>query len=223
MFTKSEDGIITFTDTSKITYEQWSLMLKKLNYVGYDFEDTDQVKEYFDRHRPLNKDQSDIVISVLKKKPIGYRMTSRKKESYLRRSVEHFGTTTRWEKAGYVLTNGLMLNFAGECPRRVFDHRDIKEIVTHPQMIGQFSENTCAMIEFINYGHIRCRTDGFETATRLTPDQKQTIRDYMDFDGSIFIDVMNPNGNVARHFEYYSWCPERMFNDINRYFDDIGL
>lgn len=223
MFTKDENGIITFEDTSPITYDQWVLIRRRLNHIGFDFPDEDSVKEYFDRHKPLRKDQSDIVISVLKKKPIGYRMTSQKKERYLRRSVEQFGVTYNWEQAGYLLTDGTMLNFAGNCPRRVCDHRDIQSVVTKPQQIDGYNKNTCAMIEFMNYGHIRCQSSGFETATKLTREQKETIEKYMYVDGWIFVDIMNPNGNTVKHFEYQEWCPHRMFNDIDKYFDILNV
>ena len=219
MFTKDANGIITFEDTSPITYAQWVLIKRRLNHIGFDFPDEDSVKEYFDRHKPLRKDQSDVVISVLKKKPIDYKMTSQKKERYLRRSVETFGTTLNWEKTGYILTDGKMLNFAGCQPRRVYDHRDIKRVVTRPQMIEPYSKESCAMIEFINYGHIRCTSSGFETATRLTPEQKDTIRKYMYIDGWIYIDIMNPNGNTVKQFEYHEWSPSKMFKDIDSYFD----
>ena len=221
MFTKDSDGCITFQDTSKLTFNQFHLMMTRMNHIGYDFPDETSVREYFDRHRALNKDQSDIVCSVLRGKGIAPKISDNKKRRYVDGAIKLFGLTDEWLKAGYLTEDGKLLDFSEGDYKRVRDHRDIKEIIKKPKQIDNMSKGTCAMIEFMNCGNIRVKDCGFETAGCLTSAQLRAIDDYMFADGTIFIDIMNYTGKTVMSTAYDEYDLDRIDHDINAYFKSL--
>lgn len=65
--------------------------------------------------------------------------------------VEHYGTTTNLELAGWLLPNGKMLDFSEGQDMRILDHRDIKDF--DPNYTD--GNGTISLIRFMNNGNIR--------------------------------------------------------------------
>lgn len=223
MFTKTEDGRVVFNDVSKITDRQLELMYNRVRYLTYDFHSKEELKAFFGEGHPLQEDISLAVLSVLGRRQFFRPYTDKRKEYYRQCALKAYRPTHEWRLAGYILSDGTMLNFSYDGYIRTEDHREVKSFVRKPRMIDDNSFNNCAMIEFINCGNIRVSSDGFEVSSRLTYDQKDTIRKYMPCDGYHYVDIMNFQGRAAKKFTYDEWNPERMFNDINQYFDSIAM
>jgi len=175
-------------------------------------------------------DWTDIVNSELLNgeklttKPLKSEITEAQKtnnQELIDKAAKHFGTTDNFKVAGYLTTDGKLLDFSGihygggsanDYRSRGVDHRDISEI-----------ENT-DIIDFMSYGNIRLKpeTDGFEITQKPTPEQFTMLKKYIrSMKQGALVDVSNPNGKEEFSFEYpKNTNPERIINDIKRYFDD---
>ena len=84
-----------------------------------------------------------------------------------RKAVKKFHTTTRLNKASYLLTTGSMLDFSDGQGYRVQDHREISDILNLPD----YAEYSTGMILFMNMGNIRLQTYGIDIAAMPTERQ----------------------------------------------------
>lgn len=140
------------------------------------------------------------------------------------KAINHFGTTTNILEAGYILTNGKMLDFSGkkdggESNVRYMDHRDIGEILE--------SSSTNALIDFMNLGNIRLNPEskGVDISIKPTKEQLLTLRDYINyFNGEIIVDISSLKGWSIESFQYNKrTSSSKIINDIINHFNNNKL
>ncbi len=214
---KNDKGCIRFDNTDGITYDTWTKILNALNHLGYGMPDETSVKEYFNRGIYLQKDQSDEVIRVLSNEQQKIPYTKKKIENDNLKAKEMFGTTEIIDYAGYILTDGDMLNFTYDGYQRDMDHREISHAI-HPDSDG-YSDG---LIQFVTYGNIRVMPNGIELSKRPTQPQIRRIAEFIRHKDSIYVEIANNFGHVVQTFDYT--CPistARIISDVNEYFDLI--
>jgi hypothetical protein len=190
--------------------------LEKQGFGGARFYDTNL--------KTLKQDIENIAIfnpELVSGKPKFSTVTvdTKERDELVEKAKEHFGTTTNFKEAGYILPDGSMLDFSGKriggsAGRRDMDHREINEIGTE-------------MTPFMEMGNIRLHTEsnGIELASKPTKEQLRTIADFArDRNGKVWVDFLkrvDENTIMADHaVGYESASPAKVVNDINKYYDD---
>ena len=142
---------------------------------------------------------------------------------FRKQAVKEFGYTPYFYDAGYIVTNGKMLNFSGEKGKhfgsRGQDHRAIETIYAT-------TERTDALNRFINEGNIRIvpESPGIDVsaATEPTSEQYATIKkflyQYAD-KGYFSIDISDNSGKVVGSLEYENRIfPAKVIDDLKHYY-----
>lgn len=212
---------IKFTDTSSISYEQWKKLLRCINYLGYGIPDEDFLKSYFDRGNWLNEDQSEVALKVLFGESVSEKCDKEIVAKYNALAIEHYGTTYSWNKAGYLLTTGELLDFSEGQYTREQDHRNIRCILDDDVMVGDGYSD--ALITFVNFGNARLQSNGMEISRPLTIQQKRRVAAHLYGCGEFYVDIANTKGTVIKSFVYEVARPSRVFADIEEYFESISL
>ena len=139
---------------------------------------------------------------------------------------KHFGTTYKIAEAGYLLTDGKLLDFSGRhegAPGgyRTVDHRDITDALGEDYGEGEYSGG---MVRFMGEGNIRLSPEsgGINLSVKPNKAQLDTLDRYItNFRGEVILDIDDANGNTVVSVEYpkrtYS---KRIINDIIAYFDN---
>lgn len=144
-------------------------------------------------------------------------------EYFRKQAVNEFGYTPYFYDAGYITSNGKMLNFSGEKGRhfgsRGEDHRAIGVIYAE-------TSGTDAMNRFMKDGNIRIMAEspGIDISTALEPTKEQyaTIRKFInEYAGKEYfnVDLSDESGRVIGSLEYENHINStRILNDIKHYF-----
>lgn len=149
-------------------------------------------------------------------------------ETYRRKAaVEQFGTTNRFEEAGFLLPDGRMLDFSGgERGARTRDHRDIRGVFG-PAELGRGATGTDALNRFLAEGNIRvmAETPGVDLCAKTKPtnDQIAAISRMASTLGNakhrFGLDISDENGNrVATRWYEGHIRGERIANDIRAFY-----
>lgn len=121
---------------------------------------------------------------------------------------DHFGTTNNFDVAGYMLKDGLMLDFSGRhwgdttSKMRQVDHRDLLEV---EDVFEEYDDGTDAMIAFINSGNIRLLPEegGINLFSSPSKAQEKTLEKYINhFRGSITIDFDDESGKTVKTLSF---------------------
>ena len=143
----------------------------------------------------------------------------------------HFGSTKNYDVAGYILGNGIMLDFSGKhwsgehSPRGVWDsrqvdHRDIQEVLGNRGSNNGFN----AMIDMIGNGNIRLMPEvgGINLAVKPNSTQMSQLRGYINhFKGEVEIDIDEVGGDTIHTFRYTRGTSStKVLADIKAYFDE---
>lgn len=219
-FIKNEKGCVKFNDTSGITWSMWNKLLARINYLNYGIPDVDDLKKYFDRGVFLQPDQSMEVLKVFGELHETEEWSEDKIKSDNTIAKEAFGTTEDINLAGYILTDGTMLDFSYDHWMRDRDHREI----AGPLNINTEDSASAGLIQFVNYGNIRVLYHGLEMSKR--PNQKQysaIARFVRTSPKGYYIDISNNEGDVVKEFYYDFAMFGHVMNDINSYFDSIAI
>lgn len=216
-----QNGNARFIDTSDISHEQFVKILHKFQYIGYsDFTEPDEIKAYFDRHMPLNSDQTEIILQVLKNKKPEALYPEDQMLSDIKTAVKTFGITSIFSRAGYLLPDGSLLDFSENQNHRTLDHRAINDVM-------EFDNASAAMVQFMTYGCVRITENSIDLIQPLTDQQKQTIRQQIRYlsrysNNSFYVDITNPNGYTVWSNAYHDLISvsiaDKLFNDIEKYF-----
>ena len=138
----------------------------------------------------------------------------------VQKAVRKYRTTSRIDRASYLLTTGSMLDFSDGQGYRVKDHREISEILNLPDY-AQYSDG---MIIFMNMGNIRLQTYGIDIASMPNDRQisalrgiiSEVMREYDEFT----VDFSKPNGNSDGSVTYPKGVASaRIISDIKNYFE----
>ena len=138
-------------------------------------------------------------------------------------AVEQFGTTSEFERAGYILPDGQMLDFARNDKTRDTDHREIM-CVFGP---AEVSEGTDALNKFLADGNVRVMAEapGVDLAADKAPTaaQLEQIREMAGSLGSeqrkFTLDISTTDGRVAASKEYSGRIDaDRVVREIRDYY-----
>ena len=142
----------------------------------------------------------------------------------LSKMMKHFGTTTNYDVAGYMLKNGKMLDFSGKhwgddySTSRQVDHRDIQEV------IDRGNNGINGMIDMIGNGNIRLMPEvgGINLAVAPNEEQIKVLTGYIrHFRGEVVVDVDAVGGDTIHTFTYNKGtAPMTVIRDIMQYFED---
>ena len=128
-----------------------------------------------------------------------------------------YGTVNDFRAAGYLLTDGSLLDFSGgetgrQYGTRVLDHRNI-------------SINGIDMNKFIALGNIRLMPEmpGFEICKKPTEQQVSVLQRFIRTlgmrKGYMMLDIMDENGHETFSEEYEPGEYGRIFSDIDKHID----
>ena len=142
---------------------------------------------------------------------------------FRKQAVKEFGYTPYFYDAGYITTNGKMLNFSGEKGQhfgsRGQDHRAIGAIYAD-------TDGTAALNRFVNDGNIRIVPESpgldLSATTEPTKEQYATIRKFIyqyANQGYFSIDISDQDGRVVGSLEYENRInPTRIIGDLQHYY-----
>lgn len=146
------------------------------------------------------------------------------KPEYRRKlAVEQFGTTDRFERAGYILPDGRMLNFAQNDGTRDTDHREILDAFGPAEV----SNGTEALNEFLADGNVRVMAEapGVDIAAKTPPTEQQLrqIRAMVEQLGSekrrFTLDISTTDGRVDASKEYSGKVDaDKVVREIREYY-----
>ena len=138
-------------------------------------------------------------------------------------AVEQFGTTSEFERAGYILPDGQMLDFARNDKTRDTDHREIMSVFGPAEV----SEGTDALNKFLADGNVRVMAEapGVDLAADKAPTaaQLEQIREMVGSLGSeqrkFTLDISTADGRVAASKEYSGRIDaDRVVREIRDYY-----
>ena len=138
-------------------------------------------------------------------------------------AVEQFGTTSEFERAGYILPDGQMLDFARNDKSRDTDHREIMSVFGPAEV----SEGTDALNKFLADGNVRVMAEapGVDLAADKAPTaaQMEQIREMVGSLGSeqrkFTLDISTTDGRVAASKEYSGRIDaDRVVREIRDYY-----
>lgn len=138
---------------------------------------------------------------------------------------EYFGTTYKVKEAGYICTDGKMLDFSGRHEGasggyRTVDHRDITDALGEDYGGEDYSGG---MIKFMSEGNIRVSPESGGINLSVAPNkaQRSTLDRYISsFRGGVILDIDRTNGDTIASVEYPKYTNSSVvFKDIDDYFD----
>ena len=138
---------------------------------------------------------------------------------------EYFGITYKVKEAGYITTDGKMLDFSGRhegAPGgyRTVDHRDITDALGEDYGGEDYSGG---MIKFMSEGNIRVSPESGGINLSVAPNkaQRSTLDRYISsFRGEVMLDIDRTNGDTIASVEYPKYTHSSVvFKDIDDYFD----
>ena len=136
---------------------------------------------------------------------------------------EQFGTTEDFNRAGYILPDGQMLNFAQNDRTRNTDHREIMSVFGPAEV----KTGTEALNEFLLDGNVRVMAEGpgidLSADTAPTAQQLEQIRQMAQELGSarrqFTLDISTADGRVAASKEYSGRVDaDRVVREIRDYY-----
>lgn len=146
------------------------------------------------------------------------------KPEYRRKlAVEQFGTTDRFERAGYILPDGRMLNFAQNDGTRDTDHREILDAFGPAEV----PNGTEALNKFLADGNVRVMAEapGVDIAAKTPPTEQQLrqIHAMVEQLGSekrrFTLDISTTDGRVAASKEYSGKVDaDKVVREIREYY-----
>ena len=186
--------------------------------------------EAYEKYSVLDKQlrelrsQEEYIERELSKRLLQREYTEEEVSKYASKAARKFHTTSRLSLAGYLTTNGSMLDFSEGQGYRVQDHREISSILDLPNYAG-YSDG---MIVFMNMGNIRLQTYGIDIAAM--PNAKQIsalrsiipeiMREYDEFS----VDFSTKTGNTDGSVTYpRGIATARIISDIKSYFETGNL
>ena len=143
----------------------------------------------------------------------------------VKRAEDYFGTTYKIKEAGYITTDGKMLDFSGRHEGanggyRTVDHREIGDALGEEYGVEDYSG---AMVRFIGEGNIRISPEmgGINLSVLPNKAQRGTLDRYIsNFRGEVILDIDNANGSTIASVEYPKYTHSSVvLKDIDDYFD----
>ena len=206
-------------------YQSYLEKRKKFNRRGAELES--RIGEVNDKLRQAQAEVENARQAVKQEQQKVYDTKAKAaggKPEYRRKlAVEQFGTTDRFERAGYILPDGRMLNFAQNDGTRDTDHREILDAFGPAEV----SNGTEALNEFLADGNVRVMAEapGVDIAAKTPPTEQQLrqIRAMVEQLGSekrrFTLDISTTDGRVAASKEYSGKVDaDKVVREIREYY-----
>lgn len=189
-------------------YQNYLAKRKEFNQRGAKLDD--RIGEVMERIRKANAQLEARRQAVQKDKQLAYNAAAEKAggaAAYHRQMAkEKFGTTGAFEKAGYILPDGEMLNFAQNEAARDTDHREIMDVFGPTDV----TEGTDALNKFLAEGNIRVMAEqpGIDLSASVEPtaQQLEQIREMAKTLGAekrqFTLDFSTKDGGIAATKDY---------------------
>jgi len=137
--------------------------------------------------------------------------------------VNHFGTTSDFDVAGFILKDGRMLDFSGKkqygkqyAGGRDIYHNEVGDVVDK-------SGDTSPRINMVNNGNIRLvpEINGINLSMKPSKEQMYALKEFIKHnDGDVHVDIDDMAGNTIETLSYWKGASaDRIIADINTYFD----
>ena len=189
-------------------YQNYLAKRKEFNQRGAELDD--RIGEVMERIRKANAQLEARRQAVQKDKQLAYNAAAEKAggaaEYHRQMAKEKFGTTGAFEKAGYILPDGEMLNFAQNEAARDTDHREIMDVFGPTDV----TEGTDALNKFLAEGNIRVMAEqpGIDLSASVEPtaQQLEQIREMAKTLGAekrqFTLDFSTKDGGIAATKDY---------------------
>ena len=190
------------------------------------------LNEYKGGHRsfPVAKDVVEDFVNEYKKSHKDAKYSIRNiqpiTETEYKDIEKHFGTTGNFRVAGYLLTDGKLLDFSGKhwgdtsSRMRQVDHRDVQEVLNR----GNNGIND--MVDMIGNGNIRLMPEigGINLAVYPNEKQRRVLSTYINYmlntEGGVIIDYDAIGGDTVYSKSYGKTATSKqILNDIRNYFN----
>ena len=187
-----------------------------------------------DKERSINLKFDDEIVDKVKEElgKQGKKVYSTKlstadiDESAYTEMKEHFGTTNKYNVAGYMLKDGSMLDFSGKhwgdptSTYRQVDHRDIQEVLPDE------NNGVDSMVRMIANGNIRLMPEngGINLSQAPTLEQTEVLKRYIRYhltheDREVVVDFDEPGKDTVYTLMYDDTANEsKILDDIRNYF-----
>ena len=135
-------------------------------------------------------DDPDILAEAARRAREEYRTLYNEEfaKKYASKAARRFGTTSRFDLAGYLTVNGALLDFSQRQGYRVQDHREIAGVL---DFLPEYAEYSDGMIEFMNLGNIRMQSYGIDISKAPNSKQRSALRRF-------FSSLVQPPGRRDR-------------------------
>ena len=189
-------------------YQNYLAKRKEYNQRGAELDD--RIGEVMERIRKANAQLEARRQAVQKDKQLAYNAAAENAggaaEYHRQMAKEKFGTTGAFEKAGYILPDGEMLNFAQNEAARDTDHREIMDVFGPTDV----TEGTDALNKFLAEGNIRVMAEqpGIDLSASVEPtaQQLEQIREMAKTLGAekrqFTLDFSTKDGGIAATKDY---------------------
>lgn len=238
LYTTLEDGRIKPNNVEDLSTEDWKLIYKAVNKLGYGLESAKQAKEVYSRYvgqGGFNKEQSEAIKKAYGVTADGGVVANPKREALARKT---FGTTGDFREAGYLMRNGSMLDFSGKkdggpAHVRYMDHREIGSVFGEneiPEDKRRYGDNSAYMNAFISEGNIRLMDGQGVTIGEMEPTAQQytMLRQFIDRvmrnEDYFYLDLSNNDGYTVASRDYEGRDGSaKVIRDIKEYFKNGEL
>ena len=206
-------------------YQNYLAKRKEFNQRGAELDD--RIGEVMERIRKANAQLEARRQAVQKDKQLAYNAAAEKAggaaEYHRQMAKEKFGTTGAFEKAGYILPDGEMLNFAQNEAVRDTDHREIMDVFGPTDV----TEGTDALNKFLAEGNIRVMAEqpGIDLSASVEPtaQQLEQIRKMAKTLGAekrqFTLDFSTKDGGVAATKDYSGRIDaDKIVREIREYY-----
>ena len=206
-------------------YQNYLAKRKEFNQRGAELDD--RIGEVMERIRKANAQLEARRQAVQKDKQLAYNAAAEKAggaAAYHRQMAkEKFGTTGAFEKAGYILPDGEMLNFAQNEAVRDTDYREIMDVFGPTDV----TEGTDALNKFLAEGNIRVMAEqpGIDLSASVEPtaQQLEQIREMEKTLGAekrqFTLDFSTKDGGIAATKDYSGRIDaDKIVREIREYY-----
>ncbi|MBR6255135.1 MAG: hypothetical protein IKR22_06860 [Clostridiales bacterium] len=232
------DGRIKPKNVADLSTEDWKLIYKAVNKLGYGLESVQQAKDVYSRYvsdNGFNKEQSDAIKKAYGVTSDNGVAANPQREALARKT---FGTTGDFREAGYLMRNGSMLDFSGKkdggpAHVRYMDHREIGSVFSNGEIPAEktsYGDQTAYMNAFISEGNIRLMESQGVTIGEMEPTSQQytILKQFIDHvlkdEDYFYLDLSNNDGYTVASREYTSSDGSaKIIRDIKEYFKNGEL
>ena len=206
-------------------YQAYLANRKKFNQRGEEL--TARISEVDDALREANDRLEARKREIRNDQQINYNWLAEKAggaaEYHRQLAKEKFGTTDAFEKAGYILPDGEMLNFAQNEAVRDTDHREIMDVFGPTDV----TEGTDALNKFLAEGNIRVMAEqpGIDLSASVEPtaQQLEQIREMAKTLGAekrqFTLDFSTKDGGIAATKDYSGHIDaDKIVREIREYY-----